>query len=93
MQKDSPYLDDANELIKSARESGFIDKQIKKYSPNATQCLTLAAVQESHFGKDKKVVFKMENIYGMIILLSVGLAGSTLIAMLELIVYKVVRNK
>ena len=86
-------MDDANELIDIARESGFIDEQIKRYAPNATKCLTRSAAQESHFGKDKKVVFKLENIYGMIILLGAGLVLSMLIAMLELIVYKVKRNK
>ena len=92
LQKDSPYLEDANLLINIARESGFINEKIRKYSPNATECLTRTAVQASHFGKDQKLVFKMENIYGMLILLSVGLAGSTLIATAELIVNKVAKS-
>ena len=39
-------------------------------------------VEQSYFGKEKRKVLKLENIYGMIILLAVGLGGgaATLIA-------------
>ena len=81
-------MEDANELIDIAREMGFFDVLIKEYLPNATKCLTQADVQRSHFGEDEKVVFKLDNIYGMIIMLCIGLGLATLIAMLELTVYK-----
>ena len=81
-------MEDANELIDLARETGLIEAQFRRELPNATKCLSHADVERSHFGKDEKVVFKMDNIYGMIILLSLGLCVSTLIAMVELIAYK-----
>ena len=89
LQKASPYLEDANELIHRAVESGLIAEKMKEHLPNATQCVSHADVQRSHFGKGQKVVFKIGNIYGMIILLSIGLGVATSIAMAELTVYKV----
>lgn len=64
---------------------------MKKYFPNATECLTRADVQKSHFGKDEKVVFKLENIYGMIILLTLGFGGGLLTLIAEIIINKVGR--
>ena len=42
----------------------------------------------SHFETDQRVVFKMENIYGMIILLAIGLGLATLTAIAEPIIFK-----
>ena len=88
-QKGSPYLDDANELIEIARESGMIDEEFKKRIPYTAKCLTHADVQKSHIGKDNKVVFKLENIYGMIILLALGLGGGVLTLIAEIFINKV----
>ena len=81
-------MDDANELIDLARESGLIEAQFQKYVPHATECLSHADVEQSHLGKDQTVVFKINNIHGMIILLAIGLGGATFIAVAELIIYK-----
>ena len=88
LQKASPYLEDANELIHRAVESGLIAEKMKEHLPNATQCVSHADVQRSHFGKGQKVVFKIGNIYGMIILLSIGLGVATLIVIAELTIHK-----
>ena len=88
-QKGNPYLDDANELIEIARESGLIDAQFQKYIPYAAKCLTHADVKHSHIGKDNKVVFKLENFYGMIILLGIGLGGGVLTLIAEIFINKV----
>ena len=94
LQKASPYLEDANELIRRAVESGLIAEKLREHLPNATQCVSHADVQRSHFGKGQKVVFKIGNIYGMIMLLSIGLGIATLIMLAELTVYKSsARNK
>ena len=85
-QKGSPYLDDANKLISLAIESGLMEAEFKKYVPFASKCLTHADVQKSHIGKDNKVVFKLENIYGMIILLTLGLGGGMLTIIAEKII-------
>ena len=50
-------------------------------------------MEESHLRKHQQVVFSMDNVYGMIILLSIGLGGGTLVAMAELIMNKVVTAK
>ena len=81
-------MEDANELINFAVESGLIAAKLQGYQPYATQCLSHADVQRSHFGQGQHVVFKMTNIYGMIILLAIGLGVATLIFMAELTVYK-----
>ena len=86
-------MDDANELIDLARQAGLFDARFKTYIPHATMCLTHADVQQSHFGKDQRVVFKMDNIYGMIILLAIGLGGASFTAMAEIIVYKACKKK
>ena len=87
-QKESPYLDDANEIIDHAIESGWFNAEFSKYLPNATKCLRHDDVQWSHFETDQRVVFKMENIYGMIILLAIGLGLATLTAIAEPIIFK-----
>ena len=92
-QRGSPYLEDANELIQLAREAGFIDAEFKKHVQNATNCLTHADVEESHFGKKPKLVLKLKNIYGMIILLAVGLGGAFFTLIGEIIVNKIGNKK
>ena len=91
-QKGSPFLEDANELIQLAWESGLIDAQFKKYVPHAKECLTRDDVENSHFGEETKVVFKLENIYGMISLLAMGLGGGVLTLIGEIVIHKIVRN-
>ena len=51
--------------------------------PNATECVTNADVQRSHKDQDVRVVLKLDNIYGMIVLLGLGLVGSTITFMAE----------
>ena len=82
-------MEDANELIQLAREAGLIDHKLNYLYPHAKKCVTRADVEKSHFGRDQQVVFKMDNIYGMIVLMAIGLGGATFIAVVELIVYKV----
>ena len=81
-------MEDANELIDHAIESGWFNAEFSKYLPNATKCLRHDDVQWSHFETDQRVVFKMENIYGMIILLAIGLGLATLTAIADPIVFK-----
>ena len=46
-------------------------------------------MKHSHIGKDNKVVFKLENFYGMIILLALGLGGGVLTLIAEIFTNKV----
>ena len=87
-QNGSPYIDDANELIELARQSGLIDAEFRKFIPYASKCLTHADVQKSHIGDGVKVVLKLENIYGLIILLALGLGGSVISMIIEITNHK-----
>ena len=89
LQKGSPYLDDVNELIEIARQSGMIDMQFKRYLPFASKCLTYADRQEHNIEKDRTVAFKLENIYGILILFAVGLGGCVITMLAEKFVYYV----
>ena len=87
LQKGSPYLYEVNELIELARQSGLF-ANINKLMPNATECATNADVQRSHMAQDMKVVLKLENIYGMIVLLGLGLVGGAITFMVEIVIKK-----
>ena len=80
-------MEDANELIDHAIESGWFNADFSKYLPNATKCLRHNDVKWSHYETDQRVVFKVENVYGMMILLAIGLGIATLTAIAEPIVY------
>ena len=69
-------MEDTNEIIDLANQMGFFDEQIKKHTPNASRCLTTAAIEETNGKKHKKRVLRLEDTYGMFLLLSVGLAGA-----------------
>ena len=92
-QKGSPYLDDANKLIYLANQMGLIQNEITKNLPNATQCLTWSLVQASHMKKGQNVVYRIEHIYGMIILLAIGLSAAMLVLFGELTFYKAIHQK
>ena len=85
-------MDDANNLIHLANQMGFINKQIQNSVPNASNCLTSSAVQESHIKRDKNVVYMMEDVYGMIILLGVGIVGGITILIIECFSIKMLKG-
>ena len=81
-------MEDANKLIALAREIGLIDSQFKKEVPFAQKCMTQGAVRQSHYDKDTSgEAWSMENIYGMLLLLAMGLGGSVTAAIGEAIYY------
>ena len=61
--------------------------------PNATECATNADVERSHKDQEARVVLKLDNIYGMMILLGLGLVGSAIASMAEVIKKKWETNK
>ena len=87
MQKESPYLDDVNELIELAHQMGLIDSVIKMYVPNATECMTWPAVQGSHAENGKTVTFKFGDLIGVLLLISMGLGGALLSCVAEMMIY------
>ena len=65
---------------------GFsLQSELDKHLPNATKCSTWNDVKQSHTIKDQKVVVQLEDIYGMIIILTVGLSGSVVVMIVELL--------
>ena len=88
LQKDSPYLDDANELIDLANQMGLIERQIHKSVPNASNCLTPRAVQESHIKRGERVTYQIEDICGMVIALGLGLVVGLTILISELLIVR-----
>ena len=64
----------------------FSRNRILDYLPNSTNCMTWPEVKASHETDSPTVIIKIENIYGMLILLAVGLGGSLIVFILELFV-------
>ena len=75
-------------LVDLAQQLGIINHEIQKHISNATKCRTWNAVQESHIGNGEIAAFKIENIFGMMILLALGLGASLIIAIVETIYHK-----
>ena len=61
--------------------------------PNATECATNGDVQRSHVAQDARVELKLENIYGMMVLLGLGLVGGAIAFMAEVIKKKFETHK
>ena len=81
IQKESPYLEDVNELIEQAKQMGLIDAQISSALPNGTKCNTLQDIQESHLNEGRIVSLKFEDIRGMNFLYLIC-TGLSLVAMM-----------
>lgn len=71
-----------------ARQMGLDETYLQKYLTNATQCDNWHAIRESHNAKERNVVFKIEDIYGIILLLAIGHSGALLVATVEYIFFK-----
>ena len=87
-------MDDVNELIYLANQIGLIDKVIQSKTPNASKCLTRSAVEETNNNQSEKMgILKIEDIYGMLVLQSIGLGGALLVLLVECIVKKIFYKK
>ena len=80
------YLQDFNYLmdLMNQMDLEFSRNRILDYLPNSTNCMTWPDVKASHETDSPKVIIRIENIYGMLILLAVGLCGSLIVFILEL---------
>ena len=72
---------------------GFFDDQIQKYTPNASRCLTAAAIEETNREKHTKRALRLEDKYGIFLLLSIGLAGALMVLVGEHIAHKMQSKK
>ena len=80
-------MEDVNELIELAHQMGLIDAQIEKYVSNATKCMTWPAVQASHTENDKTVVFELEDLFGILVLIAMGLSGALITWLAEMMIF------
>ena len=76
-------MEDANYLIHLAKQMGFIEASFYNHMPNVTSCNTIKAIDQSH--TDGLVILEMDDIYGMLILLGLGLVGSLAVFSAEVI--------
>ena len=82
-QKESPFLKDMNSLIQVAKQMGLIEMSYFKHLTNATKCRTLNDVYESHAKLSHKVTVEVNDIFGTMILLGIGLTGALFILIAE----------
>ena len=77
-------MEDFNYLggIRKQMGSSF-QNEMKRKLPNSTRCSTWNDVEQSHTMEDPRVVVQLEDIYGMMILLAVGLNGAVVVLMME----------
>ena len=96
-QKGSPYLSDANNLLQFSLEMGlkFADytRNLGEYVPNATKCDSWTDVKASQRNKDHLVVLNYDDIYGLLIILAVGLSGSSIIFTAEVVMLEIMKRK
>ena len=87
-------MNDVNELIGLARQMGLIDSLVQRQVPNATECLTRADVRKSYTGSDDQTIeLKMEHIYGILMLLAMGLGSGLLVGLAEQAFHALIREK
>ena len=53
--------------------------------PNSTKCMTWQDVKASHETDSPEIVIRIDDIYGMVILLAMGLGGALVVLTLELL--------
>ena len=87
-QKQSPFLEDMNSFIHLAKQMGLIQMGYYNHLPNATKCITIGDVHKSHTEKNNTVTVEVNDIYGMLVLLGLGVGGAliTFIAEIALLV-------
>ena len=79
-------MEDFNYLLRIRQQMGFsFGNELKRKVPNATKCLTWNDVKKSHNIDDQKLLIKFDDINGMVILLLMGLCGSVVIMVVELL--------
>ena len=69
-------MEEINNFIHLAREIGLINRSYYNYLPNATKCDTIREAFISHSEKNKTVTVELNDIYGMLALLGLGLCGA-----------------
>ena len=96
-QKGSPYIEDFDFLIDMKDQMGleFSGEGIANYVPNATRCMRWEQVKASHAGTE--LVIRIEQIFGMLLILSLGFVAGFVAFITEgltcTIMRKITKNK
>ena len=83
-QKQSPLLNQFNYFIHLAKEMGLILKSYYTHLPNATKCNTITDMLQSHAEQNQKATVEVNDIYGMLVLLGLGLCVAHIVLLAEL---------
>ena len=83
-QIQSPFLEDINSFIHLAKQMGLIHKSYYNHLPNATECKTITDVYKSQTEKNHKVTVEVNDIFGMLVLLGLGVGGALLTFIAEM---------
>ena len=86
-QKQSPFLEDMNSFIHLAKQMGLIYRSYYHHLPNATKCKTINDVYKSQTEKNHIVIVEVNDIYGMLVLLGLGVGGALVIFIVEMIMF------
>ena len=84
-QKQSPYLEDFNKFILLAIQMGVIEKTYYNNLPNATSCNTIRDAFKSHAEKNQELIMELKFIYGMLIVLGIGVNVAMVTFLIEVI--------
>ena len=76
-----------NNLINLAKQMGLIEMGYYNHLPNATKCKTVNDVYESHREENHVVTMEVNDIYGMLVLLGLGVGGALLTFIAERILF------
>ena len=74
-----------NSFIHLAKHMGLINRSYYHHLPNATKCKTINDVYKSHTEKNHIVIVEVNDIYGMLVLLGLGVGGAMVIFITEMI--------
>ena len=74
-----------NSFIHLAQQMGLIDMSYFKNMPNGTKCKTIHDVHKSQMEKHHKVTVELNDIYGMLVLLGLGVGGAIITFIAEIL--------
>ena len=87
LQKESPYLEEANELLDLAGQMGLITGLYQQGLKNRTKCDKWHDIQESHIEKGKEQVITLKDTRGLFLLITIGLSAAIATFTIELLVH------
>ena len=74
-----------NSFIHLAKQMGLIQMSYYNHLPNATKCNTIGNVYKSHTEKNHTVTVEVNDIYGMLVLLGLGVGGALITFIAEIV--------